>query len=54
MRKTKATFEQAINEYYATYGEYPTDREITNLYYEYAKNWRLYDGFTDWLVYYAA
>jgi hypothetical protein len=50
-KKTKTSFEQAAIDYKQVFGVTPNDRELTNLYYEYGKNWKQYDSFTDWLNY---
>jgi GTP1/Obg family GTP-binding protein len=54
MKRVKTTYEQAIKEYREYFKEYPTVNQIDHYYHEYAKNWKHYDGFTDWLTYYTA
>lgn len=50
MRKTYTTYDQAIGEYNNYFGEAPTFDQITDLYHRYRNNWRLYNGFADWLT----
>jgi hypothetical protein len=51
MKRKINTFEEAIAIYAEYYGNIPKITKIMDLYYEYRKNAKQYDGFKDWLIY---
>jgi len=51
MKKHKTTIDEAIDQYTKILGDTPRFSEVTSLYYEYGKNWKQYDDFTDWYTY---
>ena len=51
MKKLRVTYDQAIAEYTAFYGQAPAINQINHCYHEYVKVWKHFNGFTDWLTY---
>lgn len=49
MTKKRTTFEEAIVIYKEVNGTEPTLNQIINLWHEYGKNWKQYNGFEDYL-----
>ena len=54
MRKIKTSIDAATEVITQEVGRIPTNNEVINLYHEYGKNWRQYDSFLDWYIYYTA